>query len=111
MVWDEDWDPAQYAPSAVDKGHGEAWERLNNQLLLEWQRFNARLEQHGERLQLEGKPILTLAERSEHVTRFNALLCQRYGGRTAVDSRWEGERAKRLDAREHPARGGRSFAP
>jgi hypothetical protein len=104
MVWDEDWNPEQYAPSAADKGHGEAWERINNQLFLEWQRFTARLEQHAERRDEARKP-LTAAERGNHVARFRDKLHERYG-RSAVDHRWEAERAKRLEARERPARGG-----
>jgi hypothetical protein len=108
MVYDEDWDPAAYAPEAADKGHGEAWERLNNQLFLEWQRFNARLEAHAEQRENDRKP-LSAAERAVHVGRFRDLLHERYG-RSAVDARWEAERAKRLDERDQPTRGGRHAA-
>lgn len=107
MVWDEDWNPAQYAPEAADKGSGEAWERLNNQLFLEWQRFNVRLELHAEEREQAKRPI-DGAERATHVARFRELLNRRYG-RSGVDQRWEVERIKRLEARERPS-GKRDYA-
>ena len=102
MVWDEDWANQDPVPTGVGSGHGEAWERLNNYVFLEWQRFNARLAAYAERRESDRKP-LTQAERSEHVSRFRAMLFERYQT-TGVDPRWEAERAKRLSQRERNGR-------
>lgn len=103
MVYDYEYeyDPSQYGSGdgANTKGHGEAWETLNNQLFEEWRRFNARLEELVERLEERGKQ-LTASRRAEHVANFRQVLLTRYGT-SGVDSRWEGERAKRLDARNN----------
>lgn len=106
MVWDENWDSDQELGHAT-KGHGDAWEQLNNQLLLEWQRFNKRLSAAADEREEANKP-LTQAERAQHVARFRDALHERYGC-SAVDQRWESERAKRLQAREQPTR--RQYAP
>lgn len=103
MVYDEEWDPAGYDGGATGtKGHGEAWERLNNTLFEEWRRFNVRLEEYAELREQDRKPPLTQAQRAEHVSRFRQRLLEKYGA-SAVDPRWEGERAKRQDARNQPA--------
>jgi hypothetical protein len=102
MVYDDEYDPSQYEGETNSKGHGEAWERLNNHLFEEWRRFNARLEELSEKLEYFKKPPLTPSRRAEHVSNFRQLLLERYGT-SAVDQRWEAERAKRLDARNQPA--------
>jgi len=107
MVWDEEWDANQYTPSAADKGSGEAWERLNNQLFVEWQQFTKRLGRLAERRDEANRP-LTAAERAGHVSAFRDLLTSRYG-RSSVDQRWDAERANRLHAREQPSR--KAYAP
>lgn len=99
MAWDNEYDPADYEHDTVGtKGHGEAWERLNNLVFEEWRRFNARLEEVAAELESLGKPPMTAARRSEHVSRFRQSLLDRYN-LASVDPRWEAERAKRLDAR------------
>ena len=98
MVYDDEYDPGSYEPDqASTKGHGEAWERLNNHLFEEWRRFNARLEEVVFALEQAGKSM-SQARRAEHVSAFRQRLLKTYGT-SGVDPRWEGERAKRLDAR------------
>ncbi len=105
MVYDDEYDPSSYGGDAASKGHGEAWERLNNHLFEEWRRFNARLEEVVFRLEELGKPM-SAARRAEHVTNFRYLLLKRYGS-SAIDPRWEGERARRQDARNQQGSGQR----
>lgn len=112
MVYDDEYDPASYdGQEANGKGHGEAWERLNNLVLAEWNGFKKRLEEYAERREQDGRP-LTAAERAAHITRFRDKLMETYGT-SAVDARWEAERAKRLDARnqvQSPYRKGGGYA-
>jgi hypothetical protein len=98
MVWDEEWASRDPVPTGVGKGHGAAWELLNNTISLEWQRFNTRLEEHETKREADGKPI-PQSSRAEHVSRFRAVLYERYGT-SSVDPRWEAERARRLSQRE-----------
>lgn len=99
MIYDDEYDPAS-DDQVIGKGHGEAWERQNNLLLLEWNGFNRRLDEYAEQREQDGKP-LTPAQRAEHVVRFREKLVATYGT-SAVDQRWEAERAKRLEARNQP---------
>ena len=83
----------------MDKGHGKAWEKLNNYVFLEWQRFMVRLDEHDELREMRGQKPMSQALRTEHVSRIRGVLYKRYGT-SSVDPRWEAERAKRLEQRE-----------
>lgn len=100
MIWDPDWDGKS---AEVTAGHGEKWERLNNWILLSWERFTVRLREEDEERERLERPLLTASEKSRHVERFRAHLIAKYGC-SAVDQRWEAERANRLEARSAPDR-------
>lgn len=101
MIWDPEWD-ADKAPATA--GHGEKWERLNNWLMVAWEGFAKRMAATDlERQELWNKPPMSASERALHVERFRAHLAQKYGT-SAVDPRWESEKANRLAAREAPTR-------
>ncbi len=103
MTAEFDWDPSEYDPreagnSVTAKRGTNEWQTMNNQLALEWDRFNQRLAEHSNSCEDVGKP-LTAAQRSRHVTDFRQLLTSVYGG-SAVDPEWEEERRKRIGARD-----------